>query len=252
MLLPLVLLVVALGGLALLVRRDIEAYRRFKQITDTRDRQRQFRRWIAVTFVLFVGYTLLTLALLGRLFQINQLPAEFVPAWVSLGGGEAIAGGHIGGLALGMAIGGISAAAVAALARRKKKAERRPAKQLGDFAALMPRNRAELFHAAAMSINAGLSEELFFRLALPLLFVLVIGNVWAAFALAAIVFGLAHLYQGWAGVAATTAVGVLLTAFYLASGNIWVAVLVHVAIDLVGLVLRPLLDGTVRRTEPAA
>lgn len=103
-----------------------------------------------------------------------------------------------------------------------------------------------------MSINAGLSEELFFRLALPLLLVLVIGNVWVAFGLAAIVFGLAHLYQGLVGVVATTAVGVLLTAFYLALGSIWIAVLVHAAIDLVGLVLRPLLDGTVKRVEPAA
>ena len=83
-------------------------------------------------------------------------------------------------------------------------------------------------------------------------FVLVIGNVWVAFALAAIVFGLAHLYQGLVGVVATTAVGVLLTAFYLASGSIWIAVLVHGAIDLVGLVLRPLLDGTVRRAEAGA
>ena len=125
-------------------------------------------------------------------------------------------------------------------------------RQLGDFSALLPRNRAELAHAAALSINAGLTEELFFRLTLPLLFVLVIGNVWVAFALAAIVFGLAHLYQGLVGVVATTAVGVLLTAFYLASGSIWIAVLVHAAIDLVGLVLRPLLDGTVNQAEAAA
>jgi membrane protease YdiL (CAAX protease family) len=252
MLLPLVLLVVALGGIALLVRRDVEAYRRFKLITDSKARQRQFRVWIAVTFTLFVGYTLLSLALLGRLFQLNQLPPEFAPAWATLGGGAAIAGGQIGGLAIGMAIGGGLAAMIATIARRRKTADRRSARQLGDFAALMPRNRAELAHAAILSINAGLSEELFFRLALPLLFVLVIGNVWVAFALAAIVFGLAHLYQGVVGVVATTAVGVLLTAFYLASGSIWVAVLVHAAIDLVGLVLRPLLDGTVKRAEPAA
>jgi len=252
MLLPLLLLLVALIGIAILVRRDVETYRQFKLITDTEARQRQFRRWIAVTFVLFVGYTLLSLALLGRLGALNDLPAAFVPAWALLGGGEAVAGGQIGGLAIGMAIGGGAAAAMAAIVRRRKKAERRPAKQLGDFAALMPRNNAELLHAAFLSINAGLTEELFFRLTLPLLFVLVIGNVWAAFALAAIVFGLAHLYQGWVGVAATTAVGVLLTLFYLASGSIWIAVLVHAAIDLVGLVLRPLLDGTVRRADPAA
>jgi hypothetical protein len=64
MLLPLVLLVVALGGIALLVRRDVDSYRRFQLIDDTRARQRQFRTWIAAAFILFVGYTLLSLPLL--------------------------------------------------------------------------------------------------------------------------------------------------------------------------------------------
>ena len=75
----------------------------------------------------------------------------------------------------------------------------------------MPRNGAETVWTGLLSINAGIGEELFFRLALPLLIVLVTGNVIAAFAVAAIVFGLVHVYQGWVGVLATTFLGVVFT-----------------------------------------
>ena len=248
MALPLVLLVVALCGMALFLKHDLKAYRRFKELTDTHARQRQFRVWIVTAFVLFVGYTLLSLTLLGRLGTLAGMPAEFAPASAALGG--AAFSGNIGGLLTGMAIGGaIAVVAGIVIGRRKAK---RPPKTLGDFEALLPRNRAELVYAALLSINAGLTEELLFRLTLPLLFVLVVGNVWVAFALATIVFGLAHLYQGAVGVIATAVIGLVLALVYLGTGNLWVAVLLHAAIDLVGLVLRPLLGGMIADTEPQA
>src|SRR5581483_523580 len=43
---------------------------------------------------------------------------------------------------------------------------------LGDVEPLMPRNGAETFWTAMLSINAGIGEELFFRLTLPLLIML--------------------------------------------------------------------------------
>ncbi len=112
---------------------------------------------------------------------------------------------------------------------------------LGDIAPLLPRNGAESAHAAVLSLNAGLSEELFFRLLLPLLLVLTLHNSGVAFIVAAIVFGLVHLYQGWVGVLVTTAMGLMLTALYLATRSIWVVVGVHALFDLFGLVLRPAL-----------
>ena len=245
-----ILLVVALAGLALFLKRDLEVYRRFKALTDTRARQRQFRAWIAITFVLFVGYTVLTLVLLGRFDDLARMPAEFATVAGALAIGEPT-GHDVGALVGGMAI-GIAAVLVGGMALGLRRKRRAPPKALGDFEALLPRNPAELVHAAVLSVNAGITEELFFRLALPLVLVLVTGNAWLAFALAAIVFGLAHLYQGIVGVLATTLVGLLLTAVYLASGSLWLAVLLHIVIDLVGLVIRPLLSGAVRFAEPTA
>ena len=251
MLLPLILLVVALIGTAVLVRRDVDSYRRFKLIDDTIARQRQFRQWIAVTFVLFAGYAVITLALLSRLDALARMPAEFTPVASVFGDGLGLSGARLGGMAIGMAIGGGGAALFTILRKARSDAAAAP-RTAGDYAALLPRNRAELLHAAALSVNAGLTEELFFRLALPLLFVVVTGNPWIAFGCAGIVFGLAHLYQGAIGVVATTALGLLLTLAYLASGSIWVAVMLHILIDLVSLVLRPMLSGVGLRADPAA
>ncbi|MGN6376836.1 MAG: CPBP family intramembrane glutamic endopeptidase [Sphingomonas sp.] len=251
MALPLALLLVALTGMALLVRRDVDAYRRFKALTDTRARQRQFRLWIVSTFVLFVGYSLLSLALLDRISDLNELPAEFVPAWAALGGaGDTGPGDLATGLGIGMGMaGGIAIGLAIALRRRGKRAS--APRQLGDISALMPRNYAELAHCAVLSVNAGLTEELFFRLTLPLLLVLVIGNVWVAFALATIVFGLAHCYQGWLGILATTVIGSVLALIYLASANLWLVVMLHALIDVAGLVIRPWLSGALRPAQPS-
>ncbi len=246
--LPAILLVLLLAGLALFLKHDLEAYRRFKALADTRARQRQFRAWIAVTFVLFVGYTMLTLALLGRVDDLARMPVEFAPAAAVLAI-DAPSVGDVGGFIGGM-VGGAAIAVIAGVVLGMRRKRRVQPRLLGDVEALLPRNPAELAYAAALSVNAGISEELLFRLALPLLFVLVTGNAWLAFAAAAIVFGLAHLYQGAVGVTATTIIGVLLTLVYLATGSLWLAVLLHIVIDLVGLVLRPVMSGAVRFAEP--
>jgi membrane protease YdiL (CAAX protease family) len=93
-----------------------------------------------------------------------------------------------------------------------------------------------------------LSEELFFRLALPLLLVVLTGNAALAFVIATATFGLMHLYQGWAGVIATTLVGAVMSAIYLATGSIWIVIILHAAIDLNGLIVMPYLT----RPAPAA
>jgi membrane protease YdiL (CAAX protease family) len=105
--------------------------------------------------------------------------------------------------------------------------------------ALLPRNGAETLWTALMAVNAGVSEEVFFRLLLPLLLVLVFGSAVLAFAVAGIVFGLAHVYQGWVGVLATFVLGLVLAGLYLATGSLLAPIAVHVVIDLVGLVIRP-------------
>ena len=116
---------------------------------------------------------------------------------------------------------------------------------IGDVQPLMPRNGAEIAHSVLFSVNAGFSEELFFRLLLPLLITIVVSNALVAFLAAAIIFGLVHVYQGWVGVVATTILGLLLSALYLGTGSIWIAILAHALLDVINLVVRPTLTRLV-------
>jgi membrane protease YdiL (CAAX protease family) len=116
----------------------------------------------------------------------------------------------------------------------------------GDLRAVTPARGAELGWGVVLAIVAGVTEETFFRLLLPLLVASAGGSAPAGFAVATMLFGYAHRYQGWRGVAGTAIAGVLLALVYLVSARLWAAMLVHAAIDLNGLVIRPLLAGRMR------
>ena len=90
-----------------------------------------------------------------------------------------------------------------------------------------------------LSINAGLVEETFFR---ALLFITVFqttGSVVAAMLISTVLFGLAHAYQGVAGVLTSGLLGFFFMVIYAATGALWLVILLHALIDLRGLVLLP-------------
>ncbi|WP_375250389.1 CPBP family intramembrane glutamic endopeptidase, partial [Sphingomonas sp.] len=122
---------------------------------------------------------------------------------------------------------------------------------LGDVEAVMPRTPRELGWGVILSLTAGVMEEGYFRLLLPLLATLATGSAVVGFGLATLLFGAAHRYQGWKGMIATAVTGALLAAVYLASGALWVAIALHVAIDLNALVARPVVSGRVRFGDTA-
>lgn len=203
--------------------------------------RRRFARLAARSAALFGGGSLLLLALAGRLDAIVVPPPEFAgaaavaAAWLP-GLGEPIG---LGLILLGLLIGG---GIGAALSRWRGRVI-----AFGDVTAVLPRHGGELGWAALLAIVSGTAEELFFRLVLPLLAALPTGSAWIGFGVATALFGAAHRYQGWAGVIATTLMGAGVAGVYLASGTLWMAVVLHVAINLNGLVLRPLLMGVGRR-----
>lgn len=241
-LLPAALLALCLGALWWVTRKDVADYAAFKLLTRTEDRQRRYRKWVLTSFLIFFCAPVACLAVLGRLDAIVTAPVQFgaLAAFAHAAGPSStqLGDGFLGGL-FGALI-GVSGFALLAgvLAARRKGAAAKPA-MLGDVEPLMPRNWAETAHTALLSLNAGISEELFFRLLLPLLIALSTGSAAAGFIVAALIFGLAHIYQGWVGVAATTVVGVVFTAVYLWTGNLFIAMALHVALDLIGLVIRP-------------
>jgi len=123
---------------------------------------------------------------------------------------------------------------------------------VGDIQAMIPRTPGEVRLGALLSLNAGLVEELVFRLALPAVIFGAFGNAWLALALSVIVFGALHIYQGAIGVASTMVIGAFLMLLYVATGSILVPIAVHALIDLRSFVLIPVIVLRVGRAQPAA
>jgi membrane protease YdiL (CAAX protease family) len=249
--------VLAVGLVALFVvramRKDRREYARFRRYRSTARRQAMMRRWLIESVVLFGGSAVAVLLLVWPVVGPLLATTQALPpvTWLR----DALAGGLGIGLVIGTLLG------VAALTWFGARSARRDGGiiMVGDIAALLPRNRPELGWGTALSINAGVVEEALFRLAMPALLVVVTGEPVSAFVLAALVFGALHAYQGWAGVLATTVVGVLFTLIYVVSGSIALAMLVHALFDLRSLVVIPMavyrvheVPGSVRFPKPLA
>ncbi|RXD05211.1 CPBP family intramembrane metalloprotease [Sphingomonas sp. UV9] len=241
MILPNALLLASLMALLWFLKGDLLGYRRIKRLPDTASRQKTYRLWIAKAGLAFVLPAVIGLALLGRLDALVTIPPEFDAIRGLLPSLAGDSRAEMLGLIGGSALGGLVIGAVLATRRNW-----RILKTIGNVGSLLPRNRPEIAHAAAMAIAAGVSEEIAFRLFLPLLIALITGNAFVAFGVAIAVFGAMHRYQGRVGVIATSLVGALMAAIYLMTGELWLAMLLHALIDLNSLALRPALTGAWR------
>ncbi len=235
-------------GLVAWILHDLRQYAAFKREASSAGRVGFYLRWSWQGFAMLSGASLLLLAAQGRLADVLGLPPEFadfappVDATApSPDDGEAYVGFVIGAT-LGVAV----LVAVQLLQLRRAKA-----RIVGDVEPLIPRNRAEMLASLPLCLNAGFSEELFFRLALPLLVTTVTGSAIAGLVSAGIAFGLVHAYQGYKGVLATTALGALLTWMYLSSGSLLRPMLLHAATDVVALIVRPSLARWLSRGAAA-
>lgn len=229
-------LALVLAGLAWWTAMDVRQYRRFVAVTDSGLRRAFYLRWTLQSFVLLTGASVLTLWGLGRMDAIVTMPPEFArlvpprPSDASASRSPDAVLGFVVGVGVASALG---------LAWWVRRARAHAAPMLGEVEALIPRTAAERLAVLPLCLNAGLSEELFFRLALPLLVTTVTGSAPIGLAVAGLVFGLAHRYQGWAGVAGTMVVGALLTVSYLRTGSLLRVMLLHALMDVVALIVRP-------------
>jgi membrane protease YdiL (CAAX protease family) len=108
-----------------------------------------------------------------------------------------------------------------------------------------------------MSLTAGIEEEFIYR---GFLFAYL--TAWqpgmpaaVVVALAGLVFGLGHLYQGAAGIVKTGTLGVLFGTLYWMTGSVWAPMLLHVVVDLSsGWISRQVVreGGLDDRAEPVA
>ncbi len=225
---PALLLAAALAAVAWFAWGEIPWMPRWQAWT----RVAMFRRWLVKDALGVLLPALVGLALLGRLGAIGRVPPEFAPLrdWLpirSIGAEPLLIGGGVG-VVLGLA-----------LSWRAGRRGRRPF-AWGAIDSVLSHSREEVPYGLAMAAMAGASEELFHRLLVPLLGAIVTGSALVGAGGALILFAAMHRYQGWRGVVSTGVVGALFQALYLLMGSLWPVMLVHVLLDVNGLVLRPL------------
>lgn len=228
------------------LRKDRREYRRFKRYRTTVRRQRMFRTWLLESFLTFGGLSLVVLVLSwqhvgGLLDAVHAWPwlAAF-RGW--LAANPAVAWGVPIALLVGLTV-------LTLLGIRSAKAAGEDVVSVGDIQSMLPRNRQELALTSVMSINAGVMEELLFRLALPALVYGATGDAVVALVAPLLLFGLLHLYQGPAGVVGSTIVGALFLAVYVLTGSIVWPIVLHALFDLRTLALLPVAMFGVHRID---
>jgi uncharacterized protein len=117
-------------------------------------------------------------------------------------------------------------------------------KQLGPLRAIaffLPRTREERAWFAAVSVSAGICEEVIFRgFLIRYLDALPLGlGLWGAVIASAVIFGINHGYQGWKGIIVTSILALVFTAMFLLTGSLWIPIVVHALMDLRILVILP-------------
>ena len=103
--------------------------------------------------------------------------------------------------------------------------------QLASVQRLMPHTTGEFRVFAALAVTAGICEELLFRGFLTWYLAHHVGLPVAA-AAQVVIFGVAHLYQGFGGILKTGFAGAFFTAVVWISGSLVPAMLIHALMDL--------------------
>ena len=219
-------------------RKDRREYQRFKRYRSTVRRQAMLKKWLRESLLVFGGLAVVLLLLVWQFVPLLLADANALPfvrgardAFMDAGAVAYIATAILGVVFLVVPL--------VLLFFVKPDGEDLPA--LGDIQALLPRNRAEVRIGALMSLNAGVVEELLFRLALPALLYGAFGSSLFALIVSVLLFGGLHAYQGVSGILATVLIGAVLLALYVATGNILVPIVVHALIDLRSFVAIPLI-----------
>ncbi len=104
---------------------------------------------------------------------------------------------------------------------------------LGPLSYLLPHTRGERRTFEVMSVTAGVCEEVIFRGFLIAYLIAAFGApFWVAAVLSSIVFGLAHAYQGPAGIPRTALAGGSLAWLYGMTGSLWAPMIAHAVMDI--------------------
>lgn len=104
-------------------------------------------------------------------------------------------------------------------------------KQVEPLRALLPHSTKEGRLFNAVSVTAGICEEILYRGFLIAYFSAFV-DMWMAVVLSSILFGFAHMYQGKVGIVKTGAIGLVLAGLYVLTGSLWVPMVLHAFVDV--------------------
>ena len=241
-------------------QRDKDKYEKFKSQQKTEDRQKFYKRWTVEPLIIYGLLSLLILSAIGQFSSLKEMPKFLIDFSRSVNPLRAI--GDSGFIANFSKIASIALVpilifenTISTYLRAYKKHKNKNSKNsseekeinLRNLNSLIPRNYKERIWGTALSISAGFSEELFFRVLAPILIYSVTGSALIAIISSIIWFGLGHYYQEVRGIIATSFAGLLLFIVYLITQNIWQIMLIHTVIDFNVLVLSPWLKERFER-----
>lgn len=103
-------------------------------------------------------------------------------------------------------------------------------RQIENVEPLLPRTPLEMQWFTAVSLTAGICEEILYR-GFLIAYAAALVPKPAAVVVASLLFGMGHAYQGSRGVAQTGLVGLGLALLYLLGGSLWIPMAVHAFID---------------------
>jgi len=104
--------------------------------------------------------------------------------------------------------------------------------QAEDISYLLPHSPVEKTFWIALSISAGVTEELCFRGFVLTRMTVLTGSVWPGVILGSLSFGLGHLYQGWAGVVLIGVYGLMFSLLFIARGSLIPCIIAHALQDI--------------------
>ena len=102
---------------------------------------------------------------------------------------------------------------------------------LGDLKFFLPHTQLEYRWLVGVSFTAGIVEETIYRGFLFWYLAHALPD-WAVLLVSSLVFGLCHSYQGKAGTVRVTGIGVLLGAYYMLTGSLWLPIIAHIVFDI--------------------
>lgn len=101
----------------------------------------------------------------------------------------------------------------------------------GRLLTFLPHTVQERNRFLVLSLSAGTGEEMFFR-GFLLWYVNFYLGLWPAVFVSSLIFALVHLYQGWRNATLVAFLGVLFALSYVWTGSLWLAIFLHVIVDV--------------------